>query len=110
MTIENYIKFVLRFLKENKVYYAYLYNARRFLPIKHKRGLYLNVDYNNYIESLSQYLYERRNMASFIDGAFCWLYSREGSDFWQDINKKFEREYENEIEKERLMSTFYQKR
>lgn len=97
MTIEQYIKFVLRFLKDNKVYYAFLYNARRFLEIKHRRDEYLDIDCNNYIESFSQYLYKRNKMKSFIDYAFYWEYTREGHDFWKDIHKKFENKYESEL-------------
>lgn len=110
MTIENYIRFVLRFLKENKVYYAFLYNVKEYLPLKHSRGEFLDVDCDNFIKSFSKHLYKRGNMKSFINWAFSWQFSREGFYFWEKINKKFENEYENEIEKERLMSTFYQKR
>lgn len=99
MEIEHYVKFVLRFLKENKVYYAYLHNAMIFLPIKHKNGDYLDVNPNNYIESFSQYLYKRGNMVSFIDYAFCWEFTREGRNFWEDMHKKFCDEYDREVGK-----------
>lgn len=99
MTIENYIRFVLRFLKENKVYYAFLYNAKEYLPMKYRGGEFLDVDCDNFIKSFSKYLYKRGNMVSFIDYAFCWEYTREGHDFWEDIHKKFCDEYDREVGK-----------
>lgn len=99
MEIEQYIRFVLRFLKENKVYYAYLYNARKDIFTRHKRGLYLEVDCDNYVESLSQYLYKTMSMKFLIIHSFCWEHSREGCELWENINRKFLKEYVNEIKK-----------
>lgn len=96
MTVEQYIKFVLRFLKENKIYSAFIYNARRALPIKQRVGNYLDVNSNNYIESFSQNLYKSGSMERFIDYAFCWRRTREGHYFWDNINIKFKIAHEKE--------------
>lgn len=97
MTVEQYIKFVLRFLKENKVYDAFLYNAKEYLPMKYRGGKNLDINSNNYIESFSQHLKKYDSMTCFIDYAFCWEYTREGHDFWEDIHIKFEKAYEKEM-------------
>lgn len=97
MTLKNYIKFVLRFLKENKVYYVYLYNAKNGLIKKHKNGLYLEVDCNNYIETFSQRLHQSESMGYFFSNSFSWVETIEGYDFWQNLSEKFKSEYEKEI-------------
>lgn len=99
MTIEQYIKFVLRFLKENKVYFNFLNNAREYLLDKNKLRAYLNIDCNNCIEAFSKILYKLGTMERFIDYCFIWEYTREGHDFWEDIHKKFCDEYDREVGK-----------
>lgn len=96
MTVEQYIRFVLRFLKENKVYYAYLYNAKNGLIKKHKNGLYLEVDCNNYIETFSQRLHQSESMKYFFSNSFSWVETIEGYDFWKKISTKFFYEYQKE--------------
>lgn len=96
MTLEEYIRFVLRFLKENKIYYAYLYNARKDITAQQKNGINLDVSFDNYIESISQYLYKNRSMEYFFPNSFYWGSTREGHDFWEKISTKFFYEYQKE--------------
>lgn len=99
MEIEHYVKFVLRFLKENKVYYAFLHNAKEILIEKLERGGRSDIVYNNYIESFSQHLKKYDSMTCFIDYAFYWGSTREGHNFWEDMHKKFCDEYDREVGK-----------
>lgn len=62
MTVEQYIRFVLRFLKEHKVYYAYLYNVRKEILSRKEEGDFLDIPLNNYIEVMSQRLHQYNSM------------------------------------------------
>lgn len=96
MSLEQYIKFVLRFLKENKIYSIFLYNAIENLIKHQKKGNYLEIDGNNYIESFSQFLYKYGFMKRLFVYSFHWVLSREGFTFWNNIHEKFMVEYEKE--------------
>lgn len=110
MTVEHYIKFVLRFLKDNKVYYAYLYNAKKTLINRQKEDYFLDVSLNNYIETFSQRLYKCNTMPQFINFGLKWIDTIEGYKFWEKINEDFKREFERELKTEKLMESFYKKK
>jgi len=97
--IENINK-VIRFLKENKKYYPFYSFLRKndcadkFFHNMIKDHIDWKEGCKNIDEPIIRY-FKTVNCESFIDFAFYWGYSKEGFNFWEDLNKSWLRFVKN---------------
>ena len=78
----TYTQLFLRFLKHHNIYYLFLYNI--------KNRHYVAWCYD--IKSLSTY-----KPYCFVDDAFKWSDTKEGFDFWSNINIKWRNILKNKL-------------
>lgn len=101
MNKKEWKQFVLRFLKENNVFSEYMKRSKEHFAIKHKEGSCLEINENNIIESLFDYLSEYSMENSLIEHSFSWKGTLAEQHFWNNLNIKFSSEYNKLIEQKK---------
>lgn len=100
MDKQEWKQFVLRFLKENNALSEYMKRSREHFINKHKRNVALEVNENNIIESLFDFLRKKSMEDRLIDVSFSWESSLGDPYFWFKLSNKFKTEYSKRIEQE----------
>lgn len=101
MDKQEWKQFVLRFLKENKVFSEYMKLSKEHFIYKHENHGFLIVNENNIIESLFDLLRNASIERNLIHISFLWKRSFKESSFWFNLNEKFKKEYDKRIEQEK---------
>lgn len=81
--INPQIKIALRLLKNKHIYGSYIYNVSNY---NWKR--LVSRQYAKNVFNLLNILEDNPNQKAFIDQSFSWEKTKQGEDFWRDIDSK----------------------
>ena len=70
----------IRFLKQNNAYEQFMFNFRKQNPLCNNKELYFKS-------------YSNADTLKYVDYAFVWDNTKEGWEYWANLDKKWKKEY-----------------
>lgn len=100
--IKRALQLFIRFLKEENIIGVFNRNFSKYLKQKDmEKYVKYNNAYNSYlldIAHINYYLEDENIHRLFLDYAMTWAETEKGFDFWQNVNKEWERYFFNNFD------------